>query len=483
MTALPDFTDWLADSNDALSVSLVSPSKSGLRLVDTFHPKFTYPIFGDDEKIFGYKNLRINLRYRANDMRPHLDVTYSNKLTPSAGVDEPTDVKAVLEEGNHLPKVAFVKSSDFESSAQQLGDNWTPPGSLHETIDGPDGQYEIWKGSLADPAIMQLNSRVQILVPLLIEGGSYIGQDPESESEQDLSDADRWTVFILYRAQKSLDDPEKKSYVFVGYSTIYRFFYFRPPPTPPPEGDSWELPEGNLDISTLPSRARLSQFLILPPFQRKGNGAKLYKSIFNYYHGIEQTHEFTVENPNEAFDDLRDICDLAYLISIPEFKALKLNASITIPKKGFVPKLIIGEDKLEKIRQKAKIAPRQFSRVLEMYLMSQLPLSVRPTMTPDDTLPRPTKEDKHLERLWQLIAKQRLYRHNKELLAQIEVSERIDRLHETLAGVELEYARLLAASERILSHEQTTTTNGKRKIDGTEDEAESAGKKARIEEK
>ncbi|KAG5922813.1 histone acetyltransferase 1 [Claviceps africana] len=480
MAALPDLTDWLADSNDALSISLVSPSKSGLRLVDTFHPKFTYPIFGDDEKIFGYKDLKISLRYRANDMRPHLDVTYSNKLTPPPGVDEPTDVKTVLQEGNHLPKVAFVKSSDFESSAQQLGDNWTPPGSLHETIDGPDGQYEIWKGSLADPAIMQLNSRVQILVPLLIEGGSYIGQDPDSDSpDQDLSDADRWTFFILYRTQKSLDDPDKKSYVFVGYSTVYRFFYFRPSLTVPLEGDKWELPEGNLDFSKLPCRTRLSQFIILPPFQRKGNGAKLYKSIFHHYHANEQTHEFTVENPNEAFDDLRDICDLAYLTSIPEFKELKLNASVAIPKKGFVPKLIVGEEKLEEIRQRAKIAPRQFSRVLEMHLMSQLPPSVRPTMMPDDAPPRPTKEDKHLERLWQLVTKQRLYRHNKELLAQVQISERIDKLHKTLTGVELEYARLLAASERTLKHQQMTTTNGKRKMDETE--AGNVSKKPRVE--
>ncbi|KAG6018742.1 histone acetyltransferase 1 [Claviceps citrina] len=467
MAALPDYTDWLVDSNDALTVSLVSPSKSGLRLVDTFHPKFTYPIFGDDEKIFGYRDLKISLHYRANDMRPHVDITYKNKLTPPPGVDEPTDVEAVLREGGHLPKVAFVKRSDFESSAQQLGDNWSPPGSLHEKIDGPDGQYEIWKGSLAHPAIMQLNSRIQILVPLLIEGGSYIGQDPDPDSseQQELADADRWTVFMLYRTQKSLDDPDKKSYVFVGYSTVYRFFYFGPPPTPPPDGDSWELPEGNLDLSTLPCRTRLSQFVILPPFQRKGNGAKLYRSIFQYYHENKETHEFTVENPNEAFDDLRDICDLAYLKSIPDFRALKLDASVTVPKKGLVPKLIVGEERLEKIRQEAKIAPRQFSRVLEMYLMSQLPRSVQPTMAPDDTPPKPTKEDLHLEKLWQLLVKQRLYKHNKELLSQIQVSERIDKLQDTLTGVELEYARLLAASERTLEHEEATTTNGKRKLD------------------
>ncbi|KFG86158.1 putative histone acetyltransferase type b catalytic subunit [Metarhizium anisopliae] len=483
MAALPDLTDWLVDSNDALNVSLVSPSKSGLRLVGSFHPSFTYPIFGDEEKIFGYKDLKISLRFRANDMRPHLETTYSKKLSPSAGVEEPTDINAVLQTGNHLPKVAFVKSSDFESSSQQLGDNWTPPGTLQETIDGPDGQYEIWKGSLEDPAIKQLNSRIQILVPMLIEGGSYIGQNPESDSSDiDLSDANRWTVFFLYRTQKSDDEPDKKSYVFVGYSTVYRFFYFGRPPTPPPEsGDKWELPDGSFDLSNLPCRTRLSQFIILPPFQGKGNGAKLYKSIFQHYHKHDQTHEFTVENPNEAFDDLRDVCDLTFLKTIPDFVELKLDSSVTIPKKGPVPNLVVGGDKLEEIRLNAKIAPRQFHRVLEMYLMSQLPSSVRPSMALDDDRPAPTQADKHLERLWQLIVKQRLYRHNREALSQIEQAERIDKLQETLTGVELEYARILAAYERAAGHVLgPSQSNGKRKLD---DEAgdKTASKKARVE--
>lgn len=356
-----------------------------------------------------------------------------------------------------------MKSSDFENSAQQLADNWTPPGSLHETINGTDDQYEIWKGSLADPAIKQLMDRVQILIPLFIEAGTYIGQNPET-NVQDLSDADRWTVFFLYRTQKSLDDPEKKSYVFAGFSTVYRFFYFGQPPTPPTERDNWELPAGDMDLVKLPCRSRLSQLVILPPFQGKGNGASLYTSIFQYYLSHEQTHEFTVENPNEAFDDLRDVCDLTYLKTVPEFVELRLDASAEIPKKGAVPKLIVGEEKLDKIRQKAKIAPRQFSRVLEMYLMSQLPASVRPTMELDDATPSPTQADKHLEKLWQLIVKQRLYRHNKEALSQIEQPERIDKLQDTLNGVELDYARLLAALERSLKHSQGQP-NGKRKYE------------------
>jgi histone acetyltransferase 1 len=376
--------------------------------------------------------------------------------------------------------VAFAKGSDFDNSSQQLGDNWSPPGALHDAFDGPDGQYEIWKGSLVDPAMKQLNSRIQILVPLLIDGGTYIGEKPESDSpELDLSDADRWTFFLLYRKQKSVDDPEKSSYTFVGYATVYRFFYFQPPPTPPASpAENWELPTGHMDLSQLPCRTRLSQFIILPPFQGKGSGARLYNTVFKYYHGHPQTHDITVENPNEAFDDLRDTCDLAFLRTMPEFRELRLDTKVTIPKSGPLPLLIAGAENLEGIRLQAKIAPRQFYRVLEMHLMSQLPKSVRPTMSFDDDVPFPTAADKHKEKLWQLIVKQRLYRHNKEALVQIPVSDRIDKLSDVLGGVELEYARILAAHDRAMKH--SNPSNGKRKLDASPAEA-SSSKKARVE--
>lgn len=361
-----------------------------------------------------------------------------------------------------------------------MGDNWVPSGTLHATFDSPDGEYEIWRGNLADPAIKQLNSRLQIFVPLFIEGGTYIGQDPEMDStELDLSDADRWTFFALYQKRKVAD---KTSYVFVGYSTIYRFYYFQPP-TPPasPRSDEWELPNGEVDLAELPSRTRLSQFVILPPFQGKGNGARLYKTIFEHYHKIPQTYEFTVEDPNEAFDDLRDICDLQFLRTMPEFNDLRLDTEVAIPRKGTLPKLIVGSDKLETIRLQAKIAPRQFGRVLEMHLMSQLPKSVRPTMDIDGDMPEATQADKHQGKVWSLIVKQRLYRHNKDVLSQIEPHERVDKLDDTLQGVGLEYARILSALERSAKHSQSQSiANGKRKLDTEETEQDTGSKKARV---
>ena len=375
-----------------------------------------------------------------------------------------------------------MRKGDFDDSAKQIDSKWKPPGTLHDSFDTPDGRYEIWKGSLADPAVKQLNTRIRILVPLFIEGGSYIGQKEGEESPQlDLSDADRWTVFFLYRKDTLADDPTKSSYIFMGYSTIYRFYWFQPtPPASPAEG--WELPSGNLDLAELPCRTRLSQFVILPPFQGKGHGARLYKSIFSHYHKHPQTQEFTVEDPNEAFDDLRDICDLAFLRTWPEFNALRLKTGVTIPKSGPLPSLIEGADQLRALQQKSKIASRQFGRVVEMHLMSQLPDSVRQTMDLDKDVPAPSAADKHQERIWQLIAKQRLYRHNRDALSELDQGERIEKLSDALASVELGHARLLAAFDRHMEHESPTSSpeNGKRKADvGVE---ESVSKKARVEE-
>jgi histone acetyltransferase 1 len=97
------FIEGLANANEAIHISLVSPSESGLQHLATFNPRHTYSIFGEEEQIFGYKDLKVSLRFRANDMRPHLKTSYSKKFKVVGG-PEPTDVAAILKEGNHLPK-------------------------------------------------------------------------------------------------------------------------------------------------------------------------------------------------------------------------------------------------------------------------------------------------------------------------------------------------------------------------------------------
>jgi histone acetyltransferase 1 len=317
-----------------------------------------------------------------------------------------------------------------------------------------DGQqFEIWKGCLADPAVKQLAKRIQIFVPLFIEGGTLI----------DLEDNDeilgRWTFFFLYAKQHN-PTPGKSPYMFVGYSTVFRYYMYQrltPPPEAPDRTQNaapeYELPLSEVSFYDLPCRSRISQFLILPPFANKGAGSRFYNAIFEHFTQDPTTVEITVEDPNVDFDDMRDINDLIYLRTIPEFTALRINTNTKPRRDGSVPRDIIDLDSAEKIRAKHKIAPRQYNRLIEMQLLSLIPLGVRQSLIAErlkisgDELK--AKKDEY--RLWQLLAKQRLYKHNRDMLMQLERAERIDKLDETSSAVEADYARLLRAVEKRVS--------------------------------
>ena len=94
----------------------------------------------------------------------------------------------------NLAVAAFDKSSIFDLNINDdIYKDWKPPGELLRTLTTGDSTYEIWKGSLADKAIQQMVKRIQILIPLFIEGGTAINlNDPEWSLQ-------RWTVFLLYK--------------------------------------------------------------------------------------------------------------------------------------------------------------------------------------------------------------------------------------------------------------------------------------------
>ena len=59
-----------------------------------------------------------------------------------------------------------------------------------------------------------------------------------------------------------------------------------------------------------------------------------------------------------------------------------------------------------------------------------------------------TKRSKFQYRFWCLITKQRLYKHNRDTMIQLPKGERIEKLEDTLYGVEMDYIRLLRKLER-----------------------------------
>jgi len=96
--ATADPSAWAVDSNEALELTLYGPSASNSL---SFHPEFTYPLFGEAETIYGYKGLRIKLDFAGWDMRGYLKVSWQQKLENSAGV-QVDDVLEIMKE--YLPE-------------------------------------------------------------------------------------------------------------------------------------------------------------------------------------------------------------------------------------------------------------------------------------------------------------------------------------------------------------------------------------------
>lgn len=379
--------------------------------------------------------------------------------------------------------VAFGSKADFVKAVQNTSDDWHPPGELIETFEGDkEGSYEVWKGSLADPLVLALVNRIQILVSLFIEGGEPIAT--ESSEEREMDPLDRWTVYFLYQKRPRVEKPGKFTYIFAGYSTVYRFYIFRPSTTGSSTSDlELELPKKNIPFTEFPCRSRISQFIIIEPFQHKGNGQRLYHTIYKTLLDDPNTFEITVEDPSEAFDVLRDRADLGFLRQEPEFNDIKINTSIVLPDKGPLPRNIVDKTALETIRKKFKIAPRQFSRLIEMHLMSKLPESVRTDIKAEvegKGKKTPSKAEEHEYRLWKLFTKSRINRQNKEQLATLEPSERVQALKDTLTSVELEYSLLLSMSEP--RGDYPDSKGNKRKLSENLEEIKerSNGKKRRV---
>ena len=103
-----------SNANDALEISFVQATPGSPRTLSSFHPQFTYPIFGDEESIFGYQNLKLNLRFAAHDLRPNLEVLYDKKFKP-VGDTKATDIEETL--GEWTPRGEKIL-------AMSTRDNW-----------------------------------------------------------------------------------------------------------------------------------------------------------------------------------------------------------------------------------------------------------------------------------------------------------------------------------------------------------------------
>lgn len=361
---------WTISSNEALTVSLVD-SEGAVK----FHPAFTYPIYGDSEQIFGYQGLNINLAFDSITFKPFVSVKFEKKL--NADVD---DVEKLLL--NKLPdgdtivgdEALWVDAFEKEQEQFELPANnyFVEDYSVH----GNGDKFAIYMVPLSEPSIKKFHRRIQIFTLLFIEAASYI----------DESDTN-WELFLIFN---------KNTRQCIGYATTYKFWLYQ---------GAHDFEKSNPEEPN--TRAKISQFIIFPPYQGKNHGSHLYSAIMSRWLNERSISEITVEDPNESFDDLRDRCDFERLYGGGIFDS--------IPKE-----LPINETWLENSRRSLKLEKRQFLRLIEMSLLNKKSPNFR------------------------LQVKKRIYEKNYEALMDMDDANKRDKIQQSFKLVKDDYQRIIS---------------------------------------
>lgn len=290
----------------------------------SFHPGFAHQVFGDEETIVGYEDLKIDFYYAAASLRVFIDVHYSNKNVAAAS---PPDLMKCFQEWMPEEEVESEKEwraltrNELLVAVENDARNWKPPGNkITEYKDGEE-MFEVWYGKFSDARMRKYHQRMRTFMIWFVDGARYLDDTDE-----------KWDVFMLFKKQGA-------SYCFSGYVTCYPFFSW--------SGQREKILGSSLerqasrgvqqisknveDVVTsivtkgyesmsekskpwYERRFRISQFLVLPPFQRKGHGLRLLNIVYEY--AISQyapIRDFAVEDPSPNFVKLRDYCDLSFV--------------------------------------------------------------------------------------------------------------------------------------------------------------------------
>jgi histone acetyltransferase 1 len=361
----------------------------------------------------------------------------------------------------HLPEPT-------EDDANATSKDWKPPGEVMTSFAVEGKQYEIWKTPLGDDMARRIWKNMRILVLLFIEGATTEGLDDEET-------LDRWSLYLLYEVTP-LSNASTTPYTLAGFATSYRSWIFptfdimratKQLPSPPPEANGeaqkYTPPRLTQDPQTFLfnekvnrletcSRERISQFLVLPPYQGQSLGSHLYKIIFEDLVKKPFIYEIPVEDPSEAFDAMRDYSDMVYLRKLSAFQSLSVASSLppeSLRKDSPIPRdQILGNGAdLEKLRIETKIVSRQFYRMVELHLLSTIPFSNRNRAR----ITRKAKSSNENDRkyyFWRLALKHRIYGQNADALDQMEVSEKVEKLEAAVDNQQEEYEERLEGLEK-----------------------------------
>jgi len=292
-----------------------------------FKPTFSHQIFKEDS-IIGYDPLVLNVYMAAGSLTTYLETNYTLKSKNITNVE-----KELLNVFSKSDPPLSTKDQ-FINQIEEKEKKFRPPGTkiteynIRDRETGEETNYEVYFGRITDAAVVRYHEKLQVFVLWYIDGSSYIHTEDSN-----------WDVFFIFK--NTVIDGEKR-YGIVGYCTLYNF-YHHPSAT----------------------RPRISQILILPPYQRNGHGKYLLNSIYNYYKSNDSiygpVYDITVEDPADQFDSLRNHVDLSNIKEHGLFNNVQMDIST----------LKNNSQLFENIRKQLLIPIKQAKICFEIFLYSK----------------------------------------------------------------------------------------------------------------
>ncbi|XP_022965712.1 histone acetyltransferase type B catalytic subunit-like [Cucurbita maxima] len=303
--------------------------------------------FEDEEgKIYGYQGLEITVWFSIVSFQAYADIVFESTSDGGKGV---TDLKSALQ---NIFAETLVDNKDeflqtFSKDVNFIG-SLVADGEVLYPKDSSNGQFfisnfhlqaansdlEVFRLAMDNMAGRNLYSRLVPLALLLIDGSSPI----------DVSDP-RWELYVLI--QKNNGQMGQTHPTLLGFAALYRFYHY---------------PDS--------SRLRLSQILILPPYQRKGFGFFLLE-VLNNVAISENVYDFTIEEPLSQLLQMRTCIDVRRLrgfgpiqeaveSAVSQFKLGKLSKKVSFPP------LLPPTAAIVDVRKSLKITKEQFLHCWEI---------------------------------------------------------------------------------------------------------------------
>jgi len=198
-----------------------------------------------------------------------------------------------------------------------------------------------------DKKFVEWYSRLETFLVFFIDAASTIDKDDPN-----------WIIYLLY--QQYQNDNGQTCYAPIGFITVYLYYAY---------------PDKK--------RPRISQVLILPPYQRKGHGRRLLTAIYNDLRKDSRVQDITAEDPSDEFVALRDLVSLElchkYLPDLFSKQSILKSERLT-------------KEMIDKARDVCKLTKQETRRVHEICFLQSI-----------------NENDEEQMKHFRLIVKQRLY--------------------------------------------------------------------------